>query len=278
MPSETASQRGFVEVNGARLYYEVAGAGPVVALSHAGIADQRMWDDQFATLAQRYRVIRYDHRGFGQSTLPPGDYTLYDDLHGLLRFLAVERAALVGVSMGGSAILDFALAYPQMVSALVTVGAGVSGFDFNAAATPDEVALEEQIEQAAAAGDFARANDLEAHMWVDGLHRAPEMVNPSVRERVLEMNLPGFLRDDDDQATRRELDPPANKRLGEISAPTLVIVGDQDVQSIQVVADRLATGIPGARKVVMRDTAHVPNMEQPAEFNRLLLDFGAQTW
>jgi pimeloyl-ACP methyl ester carboxylesterase len=76
-----------------------------------------------------------------------------------------------------------------------------------------------------------------------------------------------------DASLAQPLDPPAVGRLGEIGVPTLVIVGDRDVPDIQRVADALVAGIAGARKVVMRDTAHVPNMEQPAEFNRLVLDF-----
>ena len=69
------------------------------------------------------------------------------------------------------------------------------------------------------------------------------------------------------------LDPPAAGRLGEITVPTLVIVGDRDIPHIQQIADTLANGIAGARKVVMPNTAHVPNMEQPAAFNQLVLDF-----
>jgi pimeloyl-ACP methyl ester carboxylesterase len=135
----------------------------------------------------------------------------------------------------------------------------------------------EQAEQAAAAGDLDRANDLEVHIWVDGPGRTPEMVNPSVRERVREMNLIALRRGGEHkQATRREPVPPANDRLSAITAPTLVIVGDQDVSDISLIADRIAAGIPDARKVVMRDTAHVPPMERPAEFNRLLLDFLAE--
>jgi pimeloyl-ACP methyl ester carboxylesterase len=140
--------------------------------------------------------------------------------------------------------------------------------------TPEELAIFQQAQAAAEAGDIDTANELEVHIWVDGPNRRPEQVNPTMRERVLEMNrqtfaTPAFAEGEGPQ----QLKPPASERLGEIHAPTLVIIGDQDVSVIQVVADRLASQIPGARKAVMRDTAHAPNMERPEEFNRLVLEF-----
>lgn len=274
--NESTAQRGFAEINGARLFYEVAGDGQPLVLLHAGIADNRMWDDQFAAFAQRYRVIRYDHRGYGQSSMPAGPFAFYDDLHALLRLLGVTQATVVGVSMGGATAINFALKYPEMAAALVVVGSGLEGMEIST--TPEETALFEQVEAAGEAGDFATANELEVHIWVDGPRRSPEAVNPAVRARVREMNMQTFTRHDEyEQAQPQELEPAASTRLGEIQAPTLVIIGDQDVSGIQTIADRLAAEISGARKVVMPNTAHVPNMEQPETFNQIVLDFLASS-
>ena len=269
MSSTTSAQSGFAEVNGATLYYEVAGSGHPLVLSHAGIADNRMWDEQVPVFAQRFRVIRYDHRGFGQSSFPPGAFSLSEDLYGLLKHLGVEKAYVLGCSMGGATVVDFAVTHPEMVDALVTVGAGLSGFDVPD--SPEEQALFEEVEKAAEAGDFDKANDIEVHIWVDGPNRRPEQVNPAVREKVRAMNLPGFTREGGYAAQKPE--PPAAERLADVAVPALVIYGDQDVSDIQVIAKRLAADIPGAKLVVMRDTAHVPNMERPEEFNRIVLDF-----
>lgn len=260
---------GFAEVNGAKLYYETAGSGHPLVLCHAGIADNRMWDEQFPAFAARYRVIRYDHRGFGKSRLPAGQFSLAEDLFGLLSQLGVEKAYVLGASIGGATVVDFAVTHPEMVDALIAVGAALSGFD--APDTPEEQLLFEEVEKAAGAGDFDRANELEVHIWADGPKRRPEQVNSVVRERVRAMNLPGFTREGEFIAQPPE--PPAAQRLAGISAPTLVIYGDQDVYGIQMTAHKLAGDIPDARLVVMHDTAHVPNMEQPAEFNRIVLDF-----
>lgn len=264
------SQSGMAEVNGTRLYYEVAGEGHPLVLIHAGIADSRMWDDQFDAFAQRYRVIRYDLRGFGRSEVPPGPYALRDDLLGLLRFLGVARTYLVGVSIGGGLAIDFTLEHPGMVDALIPVAAGVFGLPRSAA---DDAPFEE-VEAAIKAGDLARANELEIDLWVVGTRRTADQVDPRVRQRALEMNGDSFARlAENEQAHPQPLDPPAYGRLGEIHAPTLVIVGDEDLPEVTRAADALAANIAGAHKVVMHGAAHLPNMEQPAEFNRLVLDF-----
>jgi pimeloyl-ACP methyl ester carboxylesterase len=108
--------RGFAEVNGAKLFYEVTGAGHPSVLLHEGIADSRMYDDQFHAFAQHYRVVRFDIRGFGQSDLPPRDASvaLYEDLNGLLAFLGIKKTYVLGMSMGGAIALDFTLAHPAM--------------------------------------------------------------------------------------------------------------------------------------------------------------------
>ncbi|HEX5506705.1 MAG TPA: alpha/beta fold hydrolase [Thermomicrobiales bacterium] len=258
---------GYADVNGARLYYEVAGAGHPLVLNHAGIADCRMWDEQFAAFAAHYRVVRYDMRGSGRSNDPPGPFSGRGDLYGLMTALGIARAHLVGLSMGGSLVLDMAIEHPDMVTALVPVAAGLGG---HAGTGRDE--QEEALEAAMAADDYARANEIDLQVWVDGPRRAPGQVDPTVRERVREMNA-GIYAQLPNQGTLQRMDPPAAARLGEITAPTLVIAGDGDVPDILDIADVLAAGIAGARKVIIPGVAHMVNMERPAEFNRLVLDF-----
>jgi 3-oxoadipate enol-lactonase len=268
LPSQRR-ETGFAEVNGARLYYEVAGVGHPLVLLHAGIADCRMWDEQVDAFAERHRVVRYDLRGFGRSDMPPGPFAHHDDLRGLLRALGVARAHVLGLSLGGGVALAFALAYPEAVTALIPVAAGAGGGD------PPAALLRrwEEIEAAAKAGDLARAVEIELQMWVDGPLRAPDQVDPTVRERVREMNTAIFRREARNEGTPRPLEPPAHRRLGEVRAPTLVIVGDHDQPATVAGADLLARGIAGAGKVVVPGVAHMVNMERPAHFNRLVLDF-----
>lgn len=263
---------GYADVNGAKLAYEVAGDGHPLVFLHAGIANLHMWDDQFRAFRDRYRVVRYDHRGFGQSSAPAGPASGVDDAYGMLKFLNIDKAYLVGCSMGGGMALDVTLAHPEMVDGLVLVGAGVSG-----APDEDDEALDatwQKIQDAAKAGDFDTANELEVRMWVDGVGRTPDQVDPAFRAKASAMNRALYDRDAEMNAVEwQQADQPAYPRLETVTAPTLVIVGDRDLSEIQKAADTLAARIPGAKKVVMHNTAHLPSMELPDQFNQILGDF-----
>ena len=121
-------------------------------------------------------------------------------------------------------------------------------------------------------GQLEELNELEVRMWVDGPGQPEGRAAASVRQRVLRMNYQD-LTHPDERTTVQELEPPAAGRLGEIHVPTLVIVGDLDTTRILASAEALAQGIPGARKVVFPGTAHMLSMEQPGEFNRVVLEF-----
>lgn len=269
---------GFVNVNGARLWYEdTGGAGHAVTFVHAGVCDHRQWDTQMAPFAEKYRVIRFDMRGFGQSELPAGPVSLSDDIGGLLDALSVARSAVIGCSMGGSSSLDLTLKRPELVSALVLVGAGMSGGPQEIGPGEEEIIAE--IEAAEEAGDAERLNEAELRLWVDGPNRTPEQVTPGVRAVMAEMNGNNISRGGEWEHTQPQpLDPPAAGRLGEVRAPTLLIVGSDDTFGVRKTMDLLEAGIAGARKVIMPGLTHVPNMERPEEFNKLVLDFLAPIW
>jgi pimeloyl-ACP methyl ester carboxylesterase len=260
---------GYAEVNGARLYYEEAGAGKSLVLLHAGIGNCHFWDDQWEPFAQEYHVVRYDLRGFGKSIRPRGPFNMRDDLYRLIRFLDIEHAHLVGASIGGGIAIDFTLEHPEMVDALIAVVPGLSG---GPQPSEEVMRVSQEIEAAQRAGDLDHADELMVRVWVDGPHRRPEDIDAAVRERVLQM-----LRDNRAAAfaegTPVRLDPPARGRLGEIHTPTLVIVGEIDVPVILETSDIIARDVAGARKVVMHGVAHAPNMERPEEFNRNVLNF-----
>jgi pimeloyl-ACP methyl ester carboxylesterase len=259
---------GFADLNGAQFYYEVAGAGHPLILLHEGIADSRMWDDQFHVFAKKYTVVRYDARGYGQTKMVAGPFSRHGDLLGLMDYLGIERAYLLGCSMGGATIIDFALEHPERVAALIPGCSGLGGYQF----TGEEPPQWTELEAAYKAKDFERAAELEVQIWVDGPHRTPDQVDARIRDRVRDMNTIA-LATPDDLGIEQKLDPPAIGRLSEIRAPTLVIYGDLDDPNIPAIADLLAKGIPGAKKVVIPGTAHVPNMERPDEFNSLVLNF-----
>jgi 3-oxoadipate enol-lactonase len=257
------------------LYREVAGEGPGVALIHSTICDSRMWDAEFAALSDRYRVVRFDLPGFGRSELPPGPFSFVDDLGSVLDRAGIDRAALVGVSAGAGLALDFALAEPDRVRGLVLGGPAIGGLDWS-----EEVrAFGEREDELLEAGDLDGAVELNLRTWVDGPRRGHDAVDAAVRAKVAEMQRRAFevqlaaYAGEEQPGPQGRLDPPAIERLEEVRAPTLVIVGDADVDDVIERADILARRIPGARKVVLTDVAHMVNLERPTEFQALLDEF-----
>jgi pimeloyl-ACP methyl ester carboxylesterase len=261
---------GFAEINGARLFYEVAGDGPPLVLIHAGIADSRMWEPQMDAFAGEFRVLRYDMRGFGRSDMPPVPFAHHDDLRELLRVLDIPRAILIGASYGGNVATACALEHPEAVAALVLVNSRVA----NETPTPELRDAWAAVDALWESGDVAGANELELRMWVDGPLREPGEVDPAVRALVGEMNGALLARAGEaEEAEERELDPPAHARLAEIGVPTLAIVGELDQPDVLAGNDRLVGNVPHARRVDIAKAAHLPSMEHPAEVNRAVLEF-----
>jgi pimeloyl-ACP methyl ester carboxylesterase len=229
-----------------------------------------MWDEQVAALSQECRVLRYDLRGWGQTPRPDRDFHHHEDLWALLQHLGIEKTAVVGCSFGGKVALDFALAYPEMVSALVLVGTALGGY-----AWTDEwlAAQDEAVEAAAARGDLAAAAELETRIWFDGPTRTPDQVDPAIRNRAYDLSL-HTLELPEEGGRPLPIEPPAITRLSEIQVPVCLLVGQHDVADIQAIARLLETKLSLADElIIMQDTAHLPNMERPSAFNKLVLDF-----
>ena len=260
------SRSGFADVQGGRLHFEVDGSGPAVTLIHPGLWDMRTWDREFAKLAGTgYRAIRYDVRGYGESSFPEASYSDVEDLLALLDALEVERTALVGCSMGGNIEICFTLAHPDRVWALVPVASGLSGFDW-----PDEVwePVWEPIETAVEAGDLVRATDLSLAIWAP-LGTGDE-AGAKIRAIALD-NTRNFELDALGLAERP--DPPPITRLEEIDVPTLVVLGERDVHEITQIGELVAARVPGARVVMIEGADHVVNLRQPEAFERALMVF-----
>jgi pimeloyl-ACP methyl ester carboxylesterase len=260
-------EAGTAAVNGTKLYYEIRGSGDPVVLLEGGGLDRRLWDDQFEVFARSYRVVRMDVRGSGESADVSGPYQSHEDLHGLLEALGIARAHLVGLSLGGRIAIDFALTYPNMVSSLVVTGPGLSGFPWS----PAKYEWYERLIKAIGARDTTAVVDA----WLETPFMKPAATNPRTRDRVRALSL-------DNAKTWLQpfvelpLSPPAYARVGEIRTPTLVLIGSIDNVDSHRLVDYLIAGVPGAQKVVFEGAGHLPNIEQPDEFNRVVLDFLSQ--
>jgi len=228
-----------------------------------------MWDPQWDEYPHGRRVLRLDLRGFGRSPLTPGPFSNASDLITVLEKHVFERPALVGNSLGGRVVMEVAVARPDLAGAIVLVAPGLPGHDWSS----DVMASWDEEEQALERGDIDAAVEVNLRTWVDGPHRAPEDVDPDVRRRVGEMQRRAFELQLPVEAEEDLLVPDLAKRVGEIDAPTLVVVGEQDVPDMHAIADRLAREIPGARRATIAQAAHVPSLERPLEFDEVVLPF-----
>jgi pimeloyl-ACP methyl ester carboxylesterase len=263
---------GLIDVDGGKLYYEMAGTGTTLVLTHAGFVDSGMWDGDWEAFTHSYRVIRYDMLGYGKSSPAQGPVCRRDDLYHLLHELGVERAVLLGCSMGGEVTLDLALEHPELAAGLVLVSTAPSGFQPQGEPPVDVFEMVDAVQH----GDLDRASTLQIRLWVDGSFRRPEQVDAGVRQRAAAMNRISLVNETwgrADAQPLRPLTPPAIERLEQVRVPTLVITGALDHPEVLRAGDLMQQKIRGAQKIVLPDSAHVPNMEKPAEFDRAVLSF-----
>ncbi len=273
--TSVSAESGYAEVNGTSLYYEMAGDGDPVVLLHGLGGDTRYWQGVFDTLAAQYQVVRYDLRGFGRSALPTTEpYTHADDLKALLDYLGIERAHMMGNSFGGNQAIQFALAYPAATRSLILISNDVQGPQGQPGST-----LAEDAAWGAVFGALGQGDKQGAGAAVVDRHPYFSVVRAMPAERAM---LAAMFADYSWWHFQGNQDPvviptvPAAARLGEISAPTLVITGEMDTPTIHFMADLTVQGIPGAQKVVMAGLDHVPFLEDPVVFHQIVLAFLAK--
>jgi len=266
--------RGFVAVPGGQLYYEVAGEGLPLVLIHAGVANLRQWGPHVPAFAERYRVIRYDTRGWGQSESEHVEFTNRGDLGAVLDHFGAPSAHVLGCSRAGSIALDFAVDTPGRVDSLMVVAGGVGGYQAELPAEQQATgdAMEKASEEAWEAKDWTRLADLEAAWWVDGPGQPTDRVDPALRAMVHDWILTTY-QAEKEEAIPQPLDPPAATRLRTLMVPLLVVIGELDDPGTNASCRHLADQVAGARFEVMQGAAHMMNLEQPDRFTRLVLDF-----
>jgi 3-oxoadipate enol-lactonase len=239
---------------------ETAGEGPAVVLIHGGLVDRRLWDGQVGPLARDHRVIRYDLRGLGRSSMPGGPFSHLDDLDQVLNALAVDRAVLIGLSLGGMIAMDYTLEHPERVRALVLAAPGLRGYEWDPNPAMEEVYLTLLV-------DPERAIAL---LLKTGMGGATAEAKAAL-ERMVTDNLRGW-----SQVDPKSVRWPSTAtldRLGDIQAPTLVLIGSDDEPALRQIAETIASTIPQASQVVVSGARHHLNLDRPGEFRRKVRRF-----
>lgn len=264
------AQGQYATINGGRIYYQVEGTGHALVLIHGWPMSARMWDEQAAVLSRYFQVIRYDRRGFGRSPGTPGREQSAKndaaDLEALLRLLKVSHAYILGHSQGGAVAQQFTLDHPDQVDALILHGAPIDGF-----VLPET-------------GPFSGASSVRELMQKSGMaeFRRQWLAHPINHVPANRPDVAAFIADiveqyhGDDVLIMSPAHPegkPNIERLGEIKAPTLVLVGGEDLPFFQISADALVFEIANAVKVVIPGGAHLVNIIEPERYNAELLRF-----
>jgi 3-oxoadipate enol-lactonase len=251
--------------DGGCLRYATAGDGTPVVFIHGFGLDSSMWDPQWAAFAKRHRVIRYDMRGYGGSSVPEGPYSHTDDLLALIDFLGAHPAHLVGLSLGGRVALRVAAQHPEVVRSLTLADPALDGHIW----TEDWLQRWRSMTAAAKRGDLFAAKKL----WREHILFAPANAQPRVADLLREMidRYSGWHLRYADPGTAPQT--PIAQMLPSISIPTLVMVGELDLPDFQAIARRLGKELPQAELQTIAGSGHMSNMEAPQIFNDLVLGF-----
>src|SRR5215213_4415496 len=229
-----------------------------VVLVHSGVTDSREWDAVKPLLEREHSVLALDLPGHGERAWEPGEVSLAD----VVLEPDFARAALIGVSFGARAVLEAALQAPERVAALVLVSANVFGWSEEVSANG---AREEELFDA---GQFDEAAELMVASWLAGPHRRPDDIDATLRERVHAMQVRAYELERADASVKRvELD------LSRVRCPTLLIRGALDFDDVARASERFLAELPDAREIVFEDCAHLPALEQPERFARVVLEF-----
>jgi 3-oxoadipate enol-lactonase len=254
-------------VNDVVIHYEIEGPGdaPLVALSHSLATTLELWDLQLPVLRGGYRILRFDTRGHGSSSAPPGPYTiemLAADVIGLLDHLAIRRTHFVGISMGGMIGQVLACRYPDRIEKLVLC-------DTSCRVPPEMAPIwEERIRTAETEGMKALAEQtLERWLSKEFRSNQPE-ITERIRKTILLTPVPGYV-----GCSRAISTFDVSHELSKVEAPTLIITGEKDESTPVSTAEAIQQQIEGSELVIMSGAMHLSNIEAADLFNRKLLSF-----
>ena len=259
-----------VNVNGIHLYYELHGPeeADVIVLSNGIFMSTASWGYQVAAMKEHFRVLVYDCRGMWQSDHPEGTYSMEqhaDDLSELLKVLGIPSAHIAGISYGGEVSMAFAIKYPHMVKSLI-ISSSVSQIDpllwaigqswVTAIRSEDPNLLFEVTMPYNFSESYIRDNQI---LLEKSKARYADMDFRSVGELM-------------DTFTRLNL----TGQINQISAPTLVLVGEEDILKPRKYSEIIARKIPNANLVIIPHAGHAVCLEKPAAFNSAVLGFVLQ--
>jgi len=254
-----------LKANGIEINYEIEGNGPWLTMSHSLACNLHMWDPQMPALTGKFKVLRFDTRGHGQSSAPAGEYTLEhlaDDVKGLLDGLGIRQTHWAGLSMGGMIAQAFALKYPGVFQSMVLAD--------TASRLPPEAGKlwADRIKTAQGEGMGALVESTLARWFTEPYRNSRKDVMEKIGNDIRTTPVNGFVGCCHAISKLNYLD-----RLKEIKVPALVVVGEQDPGTPPDAARAIQQNLPGSELKILPSAAHLSNIEQPDEFNKAMTGF-----
>jgi pimeloyl-ACP methyl ester carboxylesterase len=260
----------FATSGSARLAYEVAGAGDSVVLVHAGVNDRRGWLHLTERLAPRHRVVAYDQRGYGETECTAERWSQVTDVIAVLDDCGIDRAAIVGCSMGGGIAIDLALEHPDRVSRLALIAPAIAGAPWFDTYPEPIQGLVDRTDAAEERGEIDEANRLNAWLWLDGPTAPEGRVGGPARDLFLDMNRTALASENTGDQIRHDA---VWNRLDEIAVPTLMLSGELDLPDQLPVCAGATERIPDSRLIELAGVAHLPHLEADEACLAAIVDF-----
>lgn len=252
-------------VNGTDINYQIAGSGPWVTLAHSLACDLTMWDELASVLAERFTVLRYDVRGHGGSSAPPGPYALEqlaDDAIGLLAAVGVDKTHFVGISLGGMIAQHVALKVPERLSSLVLA-------DTTSRYPPEAASVwQERIRIVSAQGMEPMVEPTLARWFTEAYRRTHPEVMARIGALIRATPVAGYI-----GCCHAISSIDTTERLRGLKIPALILVGEEDAGTPPAMARELHEALAGSLLEVIPDASHLSNIEQAETFEYLLLGF-----
>lgn len=251
-------EQAYIKTTGATVFAQIQGNGEPVLMLHAGIADSRMWEEEFQSLSAKCKVIRLDIPGYGESQLTGGPFSYCEIISEVLDHFAIERAHIIAASFGATIAIDFCLLYPEKCKKLILISPALRGWEESNIITT----YEEKEERLLEAGKYQEAAQLNYDTWI-ARGRDGKVLSDDRKNLLLAMQIKASEMPTPDDAQPVEEVESHMERIREIKHPVLIINGALDIPDFLTMGNLLFRATSFSKRVVIPNTAHLPNLEVP---------------
>ena len=265
-----------VPISGSKVYVTGAGNGksknaPMIFV-HAGFQDHTMWDAQAKEFMKDHIVLMIDLPGHGKTKDGPESPNAAEVIKTVMDSLYIEKATLIGLSLGGAVVTDFAISYPLRVHKLILAAPGLAGWEEGRQLDTITKKYFKELTAALESKDTITAAEVFTHYWFDGAQRSKDNVSPLLRDFVYSTTK-NTMRQHQAGGWVKFANTAAVKQLPQLNVPTLILTGTLDLPEVLLMNGYMVNNLPNAKQVMISGVAHMINLEKPERFNEEIRKF-----